>query len=93
LGAREFDVVLASLRLADFGEASALSFEAALNEARGILLKERPKLEKLVSMLKQRVRSVDFNLARLPEKRMHQTEKLYRVLLNKQELEPTTRPA
>jgi hypothetical protein len=68
----------------DFSELSALSFEAAVTESSAILLKEKRKLKRLVSMLKQRVRSVDSDLRRLPEEQID--GKLYGVLLSKSDL-------
>jgi hypothetical protein len=68
----------------DFNESSALSFDEAMTEAHALLLKQKRKLRRLVSILKQRVRGVDFDLARLPEKQLD--GKLYGVLLSKEDL-------
>jgi hypothetical protein len=47
----------------DFSESSALSFEEAVTASRALLLKEKRKLRRLVSMIEQRMRSVDCDLA------------------------------
>jgi hypothetical protein len=68
----------------DFSESSALSFEEAVTASRAILLKEKGKLRRLVSMLKQRMREVDCDLRRLPEGEID--GKFYGVLLTKEDL-------
>jgi hypothetical protein len=68
----------------DFSESSALSFEKAVTASRAILLKEKRKLRRLVSMAKQRMREVDCDLGRLAEKEID--GKVYGVLLSKEDL-------
>jgi hypothetical protein len=68
----------------NFSELSALSFEEVVTASRAILLKEKRKLRRLVSMLKQRMREVDCDLRRLPEGEID--GKFYGVLLTKEDL-------
>ena len=72
---------------ADFGSSDAPSFEDIVNEACLILAVERRRLENLISKLKTRVRSVDFDLSRLPEVGMDGSDRRYLTLLNEKELE------
>lgn len=71
----------------DFGSLDAPSFEGTVNEACLILSGERGRLENLISELKTRVRSVDFDLGRLPEVGMDGSDRRYLTLLNEKELE------
>jgi hypothetical protein len=72
---------------ADFGSLGAPSFEDIVNEACLILSGERRRLENLISKLKARIRSVDFDLGRLPEVGMDGSDRRYLTLLNEKELE------
>jgi len=70
----------------DFCASDAPSFEGMASEARQILAGQRGKLENLISKLKARVRSVDFDLSRLPEVGMDGSDTRYLTLLDESEL-------
>jgi hypothetical protein len=71
----------------DFNSLSAPPFDDTVREAYEILLGQKRKLKRLVSMLKSKARTVDFDLARLPEAGMDGSEIRYLILLSKEELE------
>lgn len=71
----------------DFGSLDSPSFDEALKDASKILSVKRRHLKRLISMLKAKVRQVDYNLGRLPEMGMGGTDKRYLMLLSKDELE------
>lgn len=62
-------------------------FDKIASEALQTLFPKRRQLKRLVSLLKAKVRQVDFNLNRLPEKGMDGSDKRYLILLSKEELE------
>jgi hypothetical protein len=71
----------------DFDTPDSPSPEEMINEARGILSGNKRHLKRLISMLKAKVRQVDFDLGRLPQTEMEGSEKRYLILLSKEELE------
>jgi hypothetical protein len=71
----------------DFDTPDSPSPEETINGACGILSGKKRHLKRLISMLKAKVRQVDFDLGRLPEQGMEGSEKRYLILLNKEELE------
>ena len=75
---------------AEFDFPSAPSFDEAVEEACVILSRNRETLDHLVLILWAKVRSVDFDLGQLQEKRIG--EMRYRVLLSQEELEAVVRP-
>jgi hypothetical protein len=71
----------------DFDTPDSPSPEETINGACGILSGKKRHLKRLISMLKAKVRQVDFDMGRLPEQGMEGSEKRYLILLNKEELE------
>jgi hypothetical protein len=76
---------------ADFGSSGGPSFEEIVDQARLILSGEMVMLEKLISILKARVSSVDFDLSSLPEVRVNGDGNRYLTLLSEEELETAVR--
>jgi hypothetical protein len=72
---------------ADFDSSNAPPREEIENEALLILSEEKRNLESLISALKAKIKSVDFDLARLPEVGMDGSDKRYMTLLDRRELE------
>jgi hypothetical protein len=70
----------------DFSASDAPSFDDTVSEARHILTAEGRALETLISKLKTRVKSVDFDLSRLPEVGMDGNDRRYLILLDENEL-------
>jgi hypothetical protein len=75
----------------DFMTANAPNFGDTIEEGKTLLLSRMRHLRRLVSMLKTRTRQADFDLSRVPETRMDGTDKTYRVLLSKDDLESALR--
>lgn len=69
----------------DFNASDASSFDDTVSEARQILAAEGRALETLISKLKTRVKSVDFDLSRLPEVGMDGNDRQYLILLDENE--------
>jgi hypothetical protein len=84
-GNNDSDAAAADRR--DFDTPDSPSPDKTTNEACGILSGKKRHLKRLISMLKAKVRQVDFDLGRLPEKGMEGSEKRYLILLSKEELE------
>lgn len=76
---------------ADFVSPDAPSFDEKVNEARLILSGEMVTLETIISILKARVRSVEFDLSCLPEVGMDGSANRYLTLLSKEKLEAAVR--
>ena len=72
---------------ADFDSLDAPPREEMESEARLILSREKGNLESLISALKAKIKSVDFDLGRLPEVGMDGSDRRYLALLNEKELE------
>lgn len=70
----------------DFDASDAPSFDDTVSEACQILATEGRTLENLISKLKTRVKSVDFDLSRLPEVGMDGNDRRYLILLDEDEL-------
>jgi len=70
----------------DFNASDAPSFDDTVSEARQILAAEARALETLISKLKTRIKSVDFDLSRLPEVGMDGNDRRYLILLDENEL-------
>lgn len=75
----------------DFDLPEAPEFDDAFKDASGILLAKKRHIKRLVSMLKAKVRRVDFDLGRLPEIGMDGSQQRYSVMLSTEELEAAVR--
>jgi hypothetical protein len=72
---------------ADFDSLDAPPPEGVENEAPLILSGEKMNLESLISALKAKIKSVDFDLGRLLEVRMDGSDERCLTLLDRRELE------
>jgi hypothetical protein len=75
----------------DFDLPDSPLFDGALEDASKLLFEKRRHLKRLVSMLKTKVRQVDYDLDRLPEVGMDDSDQRYLRLLGKEELEAAVR--
>ena len=71
----------------DFDLPDSPVFDEAVDDASNVLFARRRHLKRLVSMLKAKIRQVDYNLDRLPEVGMNRSDQRYLRLLGKEELE------
>jgi len=75
----------------DFDLPDSPVFDEVVEHASRILRAKRRHLKRLISMLKARVRQVDYDLDRLPEVGMDGSDQRYLRLLAKEELEEAVR--
>jgi hypothetical protein len=75
----------------DFDLPDSPVFDRALEDASKVLVAKRRHLKRLVSMLKAKVRQVDYDLDRLPEVGMDGSDQRYLRLIGKEELEAAFR--
>jgi hypothetical protein len=88
---KDHDETAAGADRKDFDLPDSPVFDEALDDASQVLFTKRRNLKRLVSMLKAKVRQVDYDLDRLPEVGMDGSDQRYLRLLGKEELEAAVR--